>query len=55
MAGVTGLDYAGVRAYLDECGIEPGEDRRELFACLRACERAVLEVLEERSSKQQPA
>lgn len=43
-AGATGLDYAGVRAYLDELGIEPGPERRELFECLRACENAALEA-----------
>ncbi len=44
MAGATGLDYQGVRAYFDEVGIEPGEARRELFACIQACEFACLEV-----------
>ncbi len=48
MAGATGLDYAGVRAYLDEQCIEPGDERRELFDCIRAAEAASLEAWEER-------
>ncbi|KQR55632.1 hypothetical protein ASF94_04300 [Acidovorax sp. Leaf160] len=48
MAGTTGLDYAGVRAYLDEQCIEPGDERRELFDCIRAAEAASLEAWEER-------
>jgi hypothetical protein len=47
MSGVTGLDYAAVRAQLDEEGIEPGPERRELWACLRAAERAVLDYWDE--------
>ena len=54
MAGATGLDYAGVRAYLDECGVEPGPERRELFECIRACEHACLEVWAELRDKQPP-
>ena len=42
MGGATGLDYAGVRAYLDEVGLSPGEERRELWACLVACELEAL-------------
>lgn len=41
MAGATGLDYAGVRAYLDEQGLAAHE-RREVFAGIQACERATL-------------
>ena len=41
-AGATGLDYAGVRAYLDECDVRPGPDRSELFALLRECEDEAL-------------
>lgn len=44
--GSTGLDYAGVRADLDELGIE-GEQRREIWLGIKACERAVLDVWEE--------
>lgn len=52
--GATGLDYSGVRAYLDEQGIEPGPERRELFACLQACEFACLEAWSELRSKDPP-
>lgn len=43
MGGPTGLDYAGVRAHLDELGLD-GEERREVYACIRAAERATLEA-----------
>ena len=43
MGGATGLDYAGVAAYLSEVGVE-GEDRRECFGAIRACEGETLEV-----------
>lgn len=43
IAGREGLDYAGVRAYLDEHAPRRGRRRRELFACIRACERACLD------------
>lgn len=43
MAGPTGLDYAGVRAYLDLQGIR-GADRRSVFAGIQACEAATLEA-----------
>lgn len=42
MAGATGLDYAGVRAYLHE--LSPKKRwRREMFAAIRAAERGHLE------------
>lgn len=41
MGGRTGLDYAGVRAYLDEA--QPA-DRAGAFRGICACERAVLDV-----------
>lgn len=41
MAGATGLDYAGVRAYLDLQGIE-GDALRSIFAGIQACEAATL-------------
>lgn len=40
--GATGMDYAGVRAYLDECGLT-GDERRDVWAGIRACERGTLE------------
>lgn len=43
MAGRTGLNYAGVRAHLDEIGLV-GDERREVYACIRAAEVATLEV-----------
>lgn len=42
MAGATGLDYAGVRAYLADAVGKP-KRRREVFAGIRACERGALE------------
>lgn len=42
MGGYTGLDYAGVRAWLDECGPDKRKTRREWFACFQACEAATL-------------
>ena len=47
MGGATGLDYAGVRAYLDEVGVV-AEERQELFSCIRAAERGSLEGWAER-------
>lgn len=43
MGGATGLDYAGVRAWLELQDLEPGE-LREIFEGLRAAEVATLEV-----------
>jgi len=43
MGGPTGLDYAGVRAHLDEIGLY-GEERREVYAGIRAAERATIEA-----------
>jgi hypothetical protein len=40
--GATGLDYAGVRAYLDECGLQPPE-RGEVWVGITAAERGMLE------------
>lgn len=54
MGGVTGLCYAGVRAYLDEQGIEPGPERRELFDCIQACENACLHAWAEIREREQP-
>ena len=42
MGGSTGLDYAGVRAYMDEVGIT-GPDRQELFRAFQLCERECLQ------------
>jgi len=43
MAGREGLDYAGVRAYLDEAGL-CGDERRDTFKGIRAAEQASLEA-----------
>lgn len=42
MGGASGLDYAGVRAYLDEQGLQ-GEERKDTFDGIRAAERGTLE------------
>ena len=47
MSGATGLDYAGVRAWLDEmqlAGEVPADERAEIFACICAAERSTLDV-----------
>lgn len=44
MSGATGLDYAGVRAHLDEVGLE-GDERRQVYDGIRAMERATLSAL----------
>ena len=41
MGGPTGLDYAGVRAYLDECALA-GQERQDAFAGICAAEHATL-------------
>lgn len=43
MGNATGLDYAGVRAYLDECGLQ-GEERKDTFSGIRAAEVATLQA-----------
>lgn len=46
----TGLNYAGVSAYLtEECVL--GDDRKHVFACIRAAERAMLEVWREQAKE----
>lgn len=45
MSGITGLDYAGVRALLDELGLS-GPERREIWEGLLVMERATLEALQ---------
>lgn len=54
--GRHGLDYAGVRAYLDELGPPAGPERARLFQCIRACECEALDVwsrLREEEQRQQ--
>ena len=43
MGGATGLDYAGVRAYLELQGLQ-ADQLRDIFEGLRAAEAATLEV-----------
>jgi hypothetical protein len=55
MAGPTGLDYAGVLAYLRELGLLRSE-RREVFDAIQACEAEQLLCWDEqrqREDKQQ--
>lgn len=52
MGGATGLDYAGVRAFLDEQDLQCDE-RRDVFAGIQACERATLEVWAEQREREQ--
>lgn len=52
MHGRDGLDYAGVRAYLDEQGLS-GDERRELFASIQAAESASLQVWSEHQLRKQ--
>ena len=42
VAGATGLDYAGVRTYFDIETDLTGDERREVFACIRGAERGTL-------------
>lgn len=50
MGGATGLDYAGVRAFLDEQQLA-GDERRDVFAGIQACERATLDVWAEQRER----
>ncbi|MCX8018550.1 MAG: DUF1799 domain-containing protein [Rhodocyclaceae bacterium] len=54
MVGATGLDYAGVLAYLQVQGLSP-DQRRDVFAGIQACESAMLEVLAEQREREQQA
>jgi hypothetical protein len=49
--GPTGLDYAGVRAYLDEAGLA-ADERKGAFDGIRACELAMLDVWRERREEE---
>lgn len=42
-----GLAYAGVRAHLDECGLE-GDERKEIYEGIRAAEQGALRGWAER-------
>lgn len=49
--GATGLDYAGVRADLDERGLT-GEERRDAFNGIKACEAATLKAWAEQRDRE---
>ena len=53
MGGATGLDYAGVRAYLDECSLYPPE-RGDVWAGIMAAERGMLEGWALKSQQNKP-
>lgn len=45
--GIVGLDYTAVLAYLRTVQQLRGAELREVFDCLQAAERAMLEVIRE--------
>lgn len=53
MGGPTGLDYAGVRAYLDEACVGPEQDRPYIWGALREAERAVLRHMSRQREREQ--
>lgn len=53
LGGSSWLDLAGVRAYLDEEGIT-GDERKDIWAGIRAAQSAVLEVWAEKAQKANP-
>ncbi len=53
MAGATGLRYEGVRAYLDECNLQ-GDERREVWRGITACEVATMGAWSQRRSDKKP-
>lgn len=52
MGGATGLDYAGVSAYLSESGVE-GDERKTVFSGIRAAEAGTLAGWAERRKSAQ--
>jgi hypothetical protein len=48
--GPPWLDYAGVRAHLDEAGLQ-GSERREIWAGIRAADAVTREVWAEKSKQ----
>ncbi len=53
MGGPTGLDYAGVRAYLADQPMASAE-RTHAWACIAACERATLRAWAEKAEAKKP-
>jgi hypothetical protein len=55
MSGTTGLDYAGVRAHLDELQDArrlPRKERPDVWRCIQAAEVATLAVWSERRERE---
>lgn len=52
-SGPTGLDYVAVRLWIDETTDYAGEERRELWQCLQACEREVLDAIARRREREE--
>lgn len=50
MGGQAGLDYAGVRAFLELAGLRK-QERLEVFAAVAVMERATLEAWAEKRGK----
>ena len=53
MGGPSGIDYAGLRAYLDEQAMAPDE-RTHTWACITACERSTLQAWAEKAAAKLP-
>jgi len=53
LGGSSWLDLAGVRAYLDEEGIT-GDERKDIWAGIRAAQAATLEAWAEKAQKANP-
>lgn len=51
VAGATGLDYAAVLAYLRDVAALRGDERAQVFHCLRAAEREVLALWAEQRQR----
>lgn len=52
MAGATGLDYAGVRAFLESQDDMAADERRDIWRGIQAAEVATLEVWADRRDQQ---
>ncbi len=50
--GGAWLDYGGVRAYLDEAGLQ-GDERREVWAGIRAADAATRQVWAEQAKERE--
>lgn len=52
---ITGLDYAGVRAWLDEQQIDSAPERKRIFAGIQAAERGALSAVAKKLADKQQA